>query len=301
MTAYRDERSALNERLDGLRRALERRESEVTEAFWEAMPRVLRAEYDATRPRCAPEDATLDALARAVEAAGRCNDLLDRALAALPKTESVWNAHPPAPPPIQWLSAALLARGGRLFEDGDEVRALAEQLHRIARRHDPRATLSPGSERHTFEVSLSASGAPLKLGVEITGRSAQYSNQPMPAIHAVTSVSRGTARLRLRPEGWSDALFKFAHLKRECAVGDPTFDGYFFVEAEPLVARVLLHAEVRAALLTIAREDIPVLQVGGGVAALLWRFEPTEASVDAAVTVLRAMRAAPPTVPLRRA
>jgi hypothetical protein len=68
MTAYRDERSALNELLDGLRRALERRESEVTEAFWEAMPRVLRAEYDATRPRCAPEDATLDALARAPEA-----------------------------------------------------------------------------------------------------------------------------------------------------------------------------------------------------------------------------------------
>ena len=141
----------------------------------------------------------------------------------------------------------------------------------------------------------------MKLGIEITGVSAQYSNQPMPAIHAVTSVSRGTAKLRLRPEGWSDALFVFAHLKRESTVGDPTFDGYFFVEADPAVVRVLLHPEVRAALLTIAREDIPVLEVGGGVATLRWRFEPTDASVEAAVTILRALRAAPPTVPLRRA
>lgn len=301
MTAYRDERSALNERLDGLRRAIEQRESELTEAFWEAMPKVLRAEYDALRPRCAPEDDTLDALARSVEAAGRCSEMLDRALAALPNVEPAWNAHPPVPPSIQWLSATLLAHSGRRFEYEDEVRAMAERLHRIARRHDSRATLSPGSQRHTFEVSLTVSGVPMKLGVEITGVSAQYSNQPMPAIHAVTSVSRGTAKLRLRPEGWSDALFKFAHLKRECALGDPTFDGYFFVEAEPPVARVLLHAEVRAALLTIAREDVPLLEVGRGVATLLWRFEPTDASVEAAVTVLRALRAAPPTVPLRRA
>jgi hypothetical protein len=301
MTAYRDERAALNERLDGLRRAIEQRESEFAEAFWEAMPSALRGEYNMLRPQCAPVDDSLDALAHSVEAAGRCSEVLDRALAALPGVESDWNAHPSATPSIPWLSSKFLARGGRLLDRGDEVRALAEQLHRFARRHDPRATLSAGSEHHTFEVSLAASGVPLKLGIEITGVSAQYSNQPMPAIHAVTSVSRGTAKLRLRPEGWSDALFVFAHLKRESTVGDPTFDGYFFVEADPAVVRVLLNPEVRAALLTIAREDIPVLEVGGGVATLRWRFEPTDASVEAAVTILRALRAAPPTVPLRRA
>lgn len=63
---------------------------------------------------------------------------------------------------------------------------------------------------------------------------------------------------------------------------------------------MLLSTEVRAALLTIAREDVPVLEVAAGVAALRWRFEPTEASVDAALTVLRAIRAAPSNVPLRR-
>lgn len=300
MTAYRDESAALKTHLDDLRRELEQRESALMESFWEAMPESTRERYLALRQRCAPASSSLASVAGAIEATERCFKFL----AALSELESVWNTHPPLPPPppppppllVRWLTPNRV----RLDDPWDEIAPLAERLHKLALRHDLGATSARGAERGTFEVRLSTDGVPVVLGVQITGHTTAYGSNVIPAVHAVTSVSHGAAPLALRPEGWSDELFKFAHLRREYTVGDPLFDGYFFIDADPAVAQVLLSTEVRTALLTIAREDVPVLEVAAGVAALRWRFEPTEASVDAALTVLRAIRAEPPTVPQRR-
>jgi hypothetical protein len=79
-------------------------------------------------------------------------------------------------------------------------------------------------------------------------------------------------------------------LRARATTGDEGFDGRFVIEGDPFPARSLLGADVRAALLTIAREDVPDLLVEGGVAVISWSFEPSDRALDAAFFALGRLR-----------
>ena len=70
-------------------------------------------------------------------------------------------------------------------------------------------------------------------------------------------------------------------------------DGQFIVEGDEQAARRLLTREVQEAMLLIARQDLPVLEVKPGCADLNWEYDLTVAGVGAAVEVLGAIRDAP--------
>jgi hypothetical protein len=204
--------------------------------------------------------------------------------------EAAWRALPPAAPCLP--TSELFGWSATAFAPRAQVEALSQALSTLLPAHDPRARLwREGSS--VLRGEFHTRGAPLGLLAGVTDKGEVR-------LALATGVSAALGTLRLDPEGMGDAILKTVGLRREVALGDPAFDHCFLVRSSDEVARALLPPPVRAALLVMAREDVPRLEVGHGMAVLRWCYEPTATALEAAVQVLAFLRAAPPVIHLRR-
>src|SRR5262249_21357670 len=152
--------------------------------------------------------------------------------------------------------------------------------------------------RQKLRARFRAWGAPLALlaGVRVSrkGFSPEFD------LVLATSMPRGAPRLCLQPETWGDSILNALYLHRgQREIDHDRMGGLFTIHAECDAGTRLLTAEVRAALIEVARCDVPTLRVEDGVATLRWSFEP-EPGFDAALRALAALRCAPIEVELLR-
>ncbi|MFO0627258.1 MAG: hypothetical protein U0325_16735 [Polyangiales bacterium] len=297
-SVYRDPVHALRQRLDDALTRVAHLEARLTPTFWRTLAPETQRALGAAR-----EDAfdARRALTEQAELAARYAERLDAAVReALGRSEIDLAAPDECPTPLPESPTFPL---GDLFGAGRRDEAalgvLRTRMGSIARRLDPRATLEDFGTRGVL-ARVRVEGAPVVLTATLGDRGAwPATGVTEVALRARTSVGPRAGVLTLGPRG--DALHLLAFLTRRggARTGDDAFDGWFDVDAEPGAARALLTGEVRAALCAVARDDAPTLQVLSGVAELRWRFEPSHATVRAAVDALRGLRAGPP-MPLLR-
>jgi hypothetical protein len=297
-SVYRDPVHALRQRLDDALARVDHLEVRLTQTFWRSLDPELRRTLSALRVDAGEERRPLHERA---ELAGRYAERLDAAVRdALGRSDL--DLAPPAQCPSPLPESPTSPRGdlfGAGRRDDAALTLLRERVGSIARRLDPGAELEDFGSRGVLARIL-VEGAPVVLTATL-GRGGAWpaAGSTEVALRARTSVGPRAGALTLAPRGDALQLLSFVTRRRHACTGDDDFDGWFEVEAEPGAGKVLLGAEVRAALCAVARDDAPTLQVAAGVAELRWRFEPSHTTVRAAVDALRGLRAAPP-MPLLR-
>jgi hypothetical protein len=296
-SVYRDPVHALRQRLDDALARVAHLEARLTPTFWRSLGPEARRTLDSLRAEVAEERRPLHERA---ELAGRYAERLDAAVREALGCSEIDLAAPgdcPSPPPDS--PAFPLGERFGLGRDDAALALLRGRLGSIARRLDPGAQLEDFGARGVL-ARVRVEGAPLVLTGTL-GRGGAWPGAAGTevALRARTSVGPRAGVLTLAPRGDALQLLSLLTRRRHAGTGDDDFDGWFEVEAEPGAARALLGDDVRAALCAVARDDAPTLQVSAGVAELRWRFEPSHATVRAAVDALRGLRAAPP-MPLLR-
>src|SRR5690606_31612400 len=122
------------------------------------------------------------------------------------------------------------------------------------------------------------------------------------AMQLVTSVARATPQLVVKSESLFAAVGKAMGWKEEVEVGDASFDGLFLIRGATQDAHRFLVPTVRALLLTLARFDVPTLEIDPTrrTASLSWFFEPAVTAIHAAVRTLTFIRETPAEISFRR-
>lgn len=292
-SVYRDPLHALRQRLDDALARAAHLDARLTQTFWRSLDPEARRTLSALREDLREERRPLHERA---ELAGRYAERLDAAVRDALGCSEVELAAPadcPAPQPESPTFPL-----GELFgvprRDDAALALLRGRVGSIARRLDPDASVEDFGTRGIL-ARARVRGAPLVVTATLgDGRRWPTAGSDEVMLRARTSVGRRAGVLTLAPRGDALHIFSFLSRRRHACTGDDDFDGWFEVEAEPGAARALLGAEVRAALCAVARDDAPTLQVAAGVAELRWRFEPSHATVRAAVDALCGLRAAPP-------
>lgn len=272
MSIYRDPSAHLRESLQTLRQELASLVATLPPAFWEALPpresAALRDDVD--RDRDPPPDELPQAHARVRHRL----DALRAHVAEIDALERVWCEVPDAVP-----AGAFPVGATAGSPDEDTAARVTAVVLRALR--DP----SPDEVRVTAMVA---------------GARAQFRHRGVRFVYDVwrdddgvglaahTAAPRGAPSLRVRPEGMLDGVSR-AFRGGHSTFGE-RFDAFFVVEGEPLAVALLRQAPLRAALLDIAREDVPTLEVSPGSARVRWRFEPGGRSLAAAVTALHIAR-----------
>lgn len=257
---------------DALARVAER-ERRVRGELAAHLPDELRTRLERLAAAARPEGRGAEAVARAEHAANAYAAALDEAIALAPEIERRLAAMPTEPPvlePSGVLAPSLL--GGRTR--AHELARYESVVAATVRRHDERASVervAGAAVRATF----CAAGCPFACLVELVSL---RRSTPVTAITVATGVPLAAPRVHVR--------------SGSCDLGldEPAFEGLFQVMVGSFSAQRVLGRDVRAALLEIARDDVPMLIVDRGVARLRWTFEPTRAALDAAVRVLAPMR-----------
>jgi hypothetical protein len=294
---YRDAHVGIRARLAELEVRVREREAELTDAFWTSLEPYVRERLGALREAFDLVGSnSLDELTRAEGLLSAYADELDVWIAQAPDLEEAWLELPDDvidPPTAPESGPALLAADGREFvrtfsatvreslSTRSEVQIVEDGwwscLARFRHRDAPfalRASALPSSNGHIAEV----------------------------AMHLVTSVARATPRLTVRHESLFAAVSKAMGWKHEVEVGDASFDGLFLIRGTKKAAHRFLVPSVRAFLMTLARFDVPTLEIDPPkrTASLSWFFEPAVSAIEAAVRTLTAIRETPSEISFRR-
>lgn len=292
-SVYRDPVHAQRQRLDEALARAAHLEARLTQTFWRTLSPEALLTLSALRDDLREERRPLYERA---EIAGRYAERLEAAVRDALGCSDIdlappWECPLPQPEAPTFPLGELFGAGRR---DDAALAVLRGRVGSIARRLDPAAELEDFGTRGVLG-SVRVEGAPVVLTATL-GRGGAWptAGGSEVALRARTSVGPRAGTLTLAPRGDALHLLSFLSRRRHACTGDDDFDGWFEVEAEPGAARLLLGAEVRAALCAVARDDAPTLQVSAGVAELRWRFEPSHGTVRAAVDALRGLRAAPP-------
>lgn len=293
---YRDSLETMRERARALEVEVEELESGYTSFFWEEVaPRIRLA---LPKPFSSlPAASDPEVLSQAIAAREERLMTLQRLERDLPLIEHEWRRPSDEVPDC---------RKSTLFDlQGSVTRAFVK---------DPYIEISERVLRqleadHPFQVekdgkgarvaSLSSDGAPFKLRCEsyMTQRHGDWTID----VTVQTTVPRLFGDVRLSPQGFGSELLIALRMKRDIKLGARDFDGYFVVQGHEPTAQMILDADVQRSLLEIAKEDIPKLMVGKGVATLLWHFEPNLRCLQAAIDALKGIRRAPPARALKEA
>ncbi|MEZ4393101.1 MAG: hypothetical protein R3A48_18595 [Polyangiales bacterium] len=290
---YRDPDLALRQRLAEARARVTELEARLTPTFWRVQPadrvRALeRLRAEAFKGRSAVQE-LIEATARYVES-------LSAMVQHARDDDAHWRVPPDRCPRLQpdapTYPLAALFGAPRRFDEA-ALEALRARVGSIARRLDP-AFCVEDFGRGGVLAELRVDGAPFMLSAVLGDRGGwSAAGATEVAITVRTSVARGAGLLRLRPHEASMHVLSLLTGRGRAGTGDPEFDAWFEVDAEPGAARAQLTDGVRGALCLVARDDAPTLTVDEGVAELRWRFEPSHTNVRAAVDALRGIRAAP--------
>lgn len=294
MDLYRDAHVGIRARLADLEARVREHEAELTEAFWMNLEPYVRERLAALRAALGLVAAdSLEDLTRAEVLLSAYADELDTWLASAPALEEEWLELPdevPDPPSERASGPALLADEGRAF-----VRAFEAILRGT---HRPSELVEEGwwSAVARFRYR----DAPFVL--RASGMANGNGHLGEVAMHLVTSVARATPCLVVRHVSLLAAVGKVMGLEHEVEIGDPSFDGLFLIQGEKKDAVRLLTPSVRASLMTLARYDVPTLEIDPPrrIASLRWNFEPTLGAIESAIRALSSIREAPAAISFRR-
>jgi hypothetical protein len=125
-----------------------------------------------------------------------------------------------------------------------------------------------------------------------------YARSPEVAMR--TSVSRLFPNITVRPESFWGAFFAKMNHRRDASLGDDRLDALFLVDTDRDGEEVLDNDRIRRGLHTLVTRDIPTLTVGDGLCTVRWSFEPDWESLDAALSLLLAIRSSRPSCRLLR-
>lgn len=292
---YRDEHVGIRARLGELDARIREREAELTDAFWANLEPYIRERLGQLREALALVTAeSLDALAHAEALLSAYVEELDAWIARAPALEEAWLELPaevPDPPPIPESGPQLSSDDGREFVHA--FTAAVRETH-----HDDVEIVADGwwsclaRFRHRdAPFSLRASALPRPNG-----------SMREVAMQLVTSVARATPPLLVKHESLFAAVGKAMGWKQEVEVGDASFDGLFLIQGAKKDAHRFLGPSVRSLLLTLARFDVPTLEIDptSRTASLSWFFEPAGTAINAAVRTLTVIRYTPAEICFRR-
>ena len=277
---YRDEQEGLRLRAQDLSLQIGEREARLTDAFWDAIPRMLSERLrelhrDAAAPHEEPAAAVADLEAYLAT--------LDDALAQVPCLEVAGRLLPATAPHMMFPFEHQVgfASATRDFDAAGVgfMAALADF---------PGASLDSDYLRGWHRARFEWKGAPFVAGLAYQKSGDEIA---LTAVALATSVASATPSLTLQEQTYGDDFLKVLGLRNDVDVGDMTFDALFFVKGES--AREMLTAEVRASLLAVANYAMPRLVVGDGVARLDWPYSLERAMFAAGVAALGALRRAP--------
>ncbi len=291
---YRDAHVGLCARLSELEARIRAREAELTPAFWMSLDPYVRERLEHSRAALALVRS--DSLSLLTEAEARLSayaDELDAWVGRAPQLAERWGEVPedvdePAAPRM---SGFPLASGD--WSD------FARQFHAAVREAAPEATIVRTSAR-ALMARFRSRGAPFVLrAMAFAGWTGHLRDSGM---QLVTSVARAAPKLVVKHESLLVAVRKSMSLWRDVEIGDASFDGLFAIDGEESDAQRLLIPKVRAALLALARFDVPTLRVDPThcAASLSWSFEPAAGAITAAIRALIGIREIPVAVTFRR-
>lgn len=302
---YRDANAALRGRLAEISLQVQQIRGQLSEAYWSAFDAETReraARLDALS-KASFADLALDAMTAAEQQLTSYLRELQERVQRLPELEaSWWQALPDdVQAPIE--QRKFWSMGWQMAWSAREIEKAFLQLVRSL---DPEAQLSKTS--HSLEARYRRDGAPFfwRLSASIN-----KNGEPMElASELTTSVRRSLPSLTLQSESFASTITKAVGLRRELEVGELSFDGQFLINgdrslpAEQQREQVmpLLDAPLRAAILALAKFDVPSLSLEPSVprAVLRWRYPELDPRVHAlAEAILLQLREHPGTVQLR--
>jgi hypothetical protein len=293
---YRDAHVGIRARLAELEARIREREAELTEEFWASLEPYVRERLASLRAglelACGEMD-SLDALARAEVLLSAYAEELDVWIARAPALEEAWLEVPtevPDPPPAPESGPRLSTSEGRTF-----IRSFHATLREV--KVDPEVV-----EEGWWSclARFRHRGAPFALRASALANNSGSRREV--AMQLVTSVARAAPPLVVRHESLFAAVGKAMGWKHEVLLGDASFDGLFLIQASKKDAERLLGPKVRAYLMTLARYDVPTLEIDPPrrTASLSWLFEPAVKAIEAAVRTLTVIRETPATISFRR-
>ncbi|AKV04127.1 hypothetical protein AKJ09_10790 [Labilithrix luteola] len=297
MTAdlYRDAWVGIRARLAELSVRVREREAEVTEDFWESLEPNVRGELGAMREAleivyaesASPASFEFEQLARAEQLLANYLEELERLIRQLPAVEAEWCALPDeVPDPPSGRDSWTL-----YLPTDEEMSELVRSFTTTVRERDRTADIITDNRRSCL-ARFHDRGAPFTL------RATAHTNGKGQIIEVgmwlMTSVPRAMPKLVVRHETLALSFGKAIGLKHEVEVGEPSFDGLFLIQAAKETVTRLLVPSIRTLLMTLARFDVPTLEIDprARTASLQWRFEPSSVALDAAVRVLANIREA---------
>ena len=291
---YRDAHVGLRARLGDLEARIRAREAELTPAFWTSLDPYVRERLQ--HARAALAHIRSDSLAVLSEAEARLSayaEELDGWVNRAPQLAERWREIPDdiEDPPVPRLSGLPLAPAPS-SEYAVQFRAAVREVATDAEllRTSPRCMVARFRSR----------GAPFVL--RAMAKATWNGQLRESGMQLLTTVARATPKLIVKHESLFVAVRKTMSLWRDVETGDASFDGLFVVDGEESDAQRVLIPKVRAALLALARFDVPTLRIEPSrcEASLSWSFEPAAKAITAAIRALVGIREIPATVSFRR-
>ncbi len=294
---YRDAHVGIRARLADLATRIHEREAELTDAFWASLEPYVRERLSALRDAFDLMAAdSFDELTRAEVLLSAYADELDLWIAQTPQLEQAWLELPSDvldPPTAPESGPSLLVLEGQEFLQSFKVAV--------------RETLSVRSSVEIVEDGWWSSLARFQhksapFALRASALPSSNGHMADVAMQLVTSVARATPRLLVRHESLFAAVSKAMGWRHEVEVGDASFDGLFLIQGAKKDAHRFLVPGVRSLLLTLARFDVPTLEIDPPrrTASLTWFFEPAVAAIEAAVRTLTMIRETPAEISFRR-
>lgn len=287
---YRDAHVGIRARLAELEARVRDRETELTDAFWASLEPYVRERLASMREALDLVGAdTLDELARAEVLLSAYAEELDVWIARAPALEEAWLEVPADvddPPLVLATGPQLSTTDGRDFQRTFKS-AVRESTNEVEIVEDGWWSCLARFRHRDAPFALRASALPSGNG--------QLGEV---AMQLVTSVARATPRLVVKHESLFAAVSKAMGWKHEVQVGDASFDGLFLIQGAKKDAHRFLLPNVRSFLMTLARFDVPTLEIDPPkrTASLTWFFEPAVSAIKAAVRTLAAIRETPATI-----
>lgn len=283
MSHYRDPLAGLRSQVATKRAVLEAREREVSPVLRALLPERLALAIAGLRPRAQAESETIEGLSDADAALDAVIAAYDEAIVLAP---TLRNGPEEVPDPARsHIDPPWLLEEPFLVEIRNVLRMRMLQI-------DAGAMVSRCGDFayvSRFRIGL----APCSFVISARG----LADDTRIALHESylrTSLSEALPSLVVRRERIHHVVGKALHLAHEVEVGEPVFDGHFWITGARATTAVLT-PQVRAALERLGNRA-PVLRLGEGMATLswtgFWRDDASEVVPDAALDVLVGIRAA---------
>lgn len=279
MNQYRDPLASLESQVMSKRAQLEDREHALSPVLRALLPSEVRQAVHELQPRAQAEGESMEVLSDVESALDAILALYDDALSQPLRGCEAEMRDPPRPNmPPPWLFEERYLRNVR-----EAASARLLQIHPDSR------VVRWGDYAYMGRFWLADAPCALTVSAHVLP-DAEVLARHHSSLRTTIPASLGALDVSL--ERTVHVVGKALGLAHEVEVGDPAFDGRFWIVGSEIMT-ALLTAEVRSALEQLADQS-PVLRLGSGLATLTWSAHweraITDAVPDAALGVLAGLR-----------